>query len=175
MSYASCIINAPMGDLRVEVEYATTDDWVITAVSWLDNEAILTVAHDSLPNEVEHHVQQAFTTFFNNGDDDLLLRLPVQLLGTPFQQAVWQACRTIPCGQTSSYQALGDKIGRPKAQQAIGQALKVNPLPVIVPCHRVLPASGKKGGKLGGYMGQLGSPIKQALLNHEQHHALDTL
>ncbi len=69
--------------------------------------------------------------------------------GTPFQMAVWSACRSIPNGQTRTYGWIAKKLGRPTALcRAIGQAMKRNPLPVIVPCHRVVAADG-----LGGYAG----------------------
>jgi methylated-DNA-[protein]-cysteine S-methyltransferase len=69
---------------------------------------------------------------------------------TPFQRAVWQAARQIPYGQTRGYAWLADRAGNPKAAQAAGQALARNPLPVIIPCHRVLAGDGKLGGFSGG-------------------------
>ncbi len=69
---------------------------------------------------------------------------------TPFQQAVWQAARLIPFGQTRSYTWVAARAGNPKAARAVGQALGRNPLPVIVPCHRVLGANGGPGGFSGG-------------------------
>ena len=65
---------------------------------------------------------------------------------TPFQQAVWQAARQIPYGETRSYGWLAEKAGRPGAARAVGQALSRNPLPVIVPCHRVIAGDGSLGG-----------------------------
>jgi methylated-DNA-[protein]-cysteine S-methyltransferase len=69
---------------------------------------------------------------------------------TPFQQAVWQAARHIPYGQTRSYTWVAAQVGRPKAMRAVGQAMARNPLPVIVPCHRVLAGNGGLGGFTGG-------------------------
>jgi len=69
---------------------------------------------------------------------------------TSFQRAVWQAARRIPYGQTRSYGWLAGQIGKPEAARAVGQALGKNPLPIIVPCHRVLAGDGGLGGFTGG-------------------------
>jgi methylated-DNA-[protein]-cysteine S-methyltransferase len=69
---------------------------------------------------------------------------------TLFQREVWEAARLIPRGETRSYSWLAGRIGRPGAARAVGQALGRNPLPVIVPCHRVLAADGGLGGFSGG-------------------------
>jgi methylated-DNA-[protein]-cysteine S-methyltransferase len=69
---------------------------------------------------------------------------------TPFQRDVWQATREIPYGETRSYRWIAVKIGKPGAVRAVGQALGRNPLPVIVPCHRVVAADGSIGGFTGG-------------------------
>lgn len=78
--------------------------------------------------------------------------LPLQPRGTPFQQKVWQALQQIPYGHTMSYGQLAARIGRPKASRAVGMACHCNPLPILIPCHRVLGAS----GSLTGYAGGLG-------------------
>jgi methylated-DNA-[protein]-cysteine S-methyltransferase len=65
---------------------------------------------------------------------------------TPFQRSVWQAARLIPFGQTRSYGWLAGQLGSPGAARAVGQALGRNPLPIIIPCHRVLAANGGLGG-----------------------------
>jgi methylated-DNA-[protein]-cysteine S-methyltransferase len=69
---------------------------------------------------------------------------------TEFQRSVWQATRLIPYGETRSYAWVAGQIGSPKASRAVGQALKRNPLPVIVPCHRVVAGNGTLGGFGGG-------------------------
>ena len=69
---------------------------------------------------------------------------------TTFQREVWQATRLIPYGETRSYAWVANHIRRPKAVRAVGQALGRNPLPVIVPCHRVIASDGKLGGFSGG-------------------------
>ncbi|HSG87569.1 MAG TPA: methylated-DNA--[protein]-cysteine S-methyltransferase [Pseudomonadales bacterium] len=87
------------------------------------------------------------------------LRLAPQ--GTPFQQQVWAALQRIPFGTTISYGTLAERIGRPTASRAVGAANGRNPLPVIVPCHRVIGADGSLTGFGGGL------PCKQWLLGHE--------
>lgn len=69
---------------------------------------------------------------------------------TAFQREVWAASRLIPYGETRSYTWVAEQIGKPKAVRAVGQALGRNPLPVIVPCHRVLAIDGAIGGFSGG-------------------------
>jgi methylated-DNA-[protein]-cysteine S-methyltransferase len=77
--------------------------------------------------------------------------LPLDLsVGSPFQQAVWQALLSIPCGSTTSYGALSSAIGRPSAVRAVGGAIGRNPLSIVVPCHRVIGSSGALTGYAGG-------------------------
>jgi methylated-DNA-[protein]-cysteine S-methyltransferase len=80
---------------------------------------------------------------------------------TPFRREVWQATRHIPYGETRSYVWVAARIGRPKAARAVGQALGRNPLPVIIPCHRVIASNGGLGGFSGGLK------MKEFLLNLE--------
>ena len=70
--------------------------------------------------------------------------------GTPFQHAVWDALRAIPYGETRSYGDIAGAIGRPTASRAVGAANGRNPLPIVVPCHRVIGATGKLTGFGGG-------------------------
>jgi methylated-DNA-[protein]-cysteine S-methyltransferase len=70
--------------------------------------------------------------------------------GTPFQLEVWQALQRIPYGQTRSYSSLAAEVGRPRAQRAVGNANGRNPLPIFIPCHRVIAADGGLGGYSSG-------------------------
>ncbi|HEY1831147.1 MAG TPA: methylated-DNA--[protein]-cysteine S-methyltransferase [Acidimicrobiales bacterium] len=83
--------------------------------------------------------------------------VPMELDGTPFQQDVWQELTRIPYGETISYGELARRVGRPNGPRAVGQANGRNPIPIIVPCHRVLASNG-----IGGYGG--GLPMKRSLL-----------
>lgn len=87
--------------------------------------------------------------------------LPLHLCGTPFQQAVWQALQEIPFGETRSYAQLAAAVGRPRATRAVGTAMGSNPLPILIPCHRVV----RSDRTLGGYRG--GLAMKQDLLRLE--------
>jgi methylated-DNA-[protein]-cysteine S-methyltransferase len=81
--------------------------------------------------------------------------------GTPFQRSVWSALAEIPYGETISYGELARWVGRPRASRAVGQANGANPLPIILPCHRVVAS----GGGIGGYGG--GLTLKRQLLDLE--------
>lgn len=76
--------------------------------------------------------------------------LDLELIGTPFQRSVWAALREIPYGETRSYGDLARALARPGAVRAVGQANGANPLPIVVPCHRVIAADGGIGGFGGG-------------------------
>lgn len=90
--------------------------------------------------------------------------LPFKLTGTPFQLAVWKELQNIPYGQTTSYKEIAQKINKPKAYRAVGMANNKNPLPIIIPCHRVIGSN----GKLIGYAG--GLKLKNYLLELEKSH-----
>ncbi len=88
--------------------------------------------------------------------------LEINPIGTEFQMAVWDELKRIPYAETRSYRDIATAIGNPKAARAVGMANNRNPLPIIVPCHRVIGAN----GKLVGYAG--GVEIKEALLMLER-------
>ena len=87
--------------------------------------------------------------------------LPLKVYGSDFQRAVCAAMRAIPLGETRSYGDLARELGAPA--QAIGQACGANPIPIIIPCHRILSAKG-----LGGFSGGIGVETKIWLLRHER-------
>lgn len=87
--------------------------------------------------------------YFAGGRRDF--SLPLEAEGTAFQRAVWDALRAIPFGETRSYGELARALGRPGASRAVGQANARNPLPIVVPCHRVLASDGGLGGYLGAW------------------------
>jgi methylated-DNA-[protein]-cysteine S-methyltransferase len=95
------------------------------------------------------------------GDLAVIDAVPVDLGGTEFQQRVWAALRRIPAGRTMSYAELATAVGNPRAVRAVGLANGRNPVPLVVPCHRVIASD----GTLCGYGG--GLPRKQWLLRHE--------
>ena len=96
-----------------------------------------------------HDLMQRFRAYF----DGKIIAFPDRLeisAATPFQRSVWEAARLIPYGETRSYGWIAQQIGNPKSGRAVGQALGKNPLPIIVPCHRVLAGDGRLGGFTGG-------------------------
>ena len=86
-----------------------------------------------------------------------------KLNGTVFQKKVWSAISKISKGKTITYKDLAKQIGKPKAVRAVGNAVGANPLPITIPCHRVL----RSDGSLGGYSGKGGTKTKRALLKYE--------
>ena len=88
--------------------------------------------------------------------------------GTPFQIACWKEARRIEAGTSRSYGWLAERLGRPKAARAVGQAMRANPLPIVVPCHRVVGLAPGSGGFSGSTGRSLGMTIKRKLLELEQ-------
>ncbi len=93
------------------------------------------------------------------------LGLPIDIRATAFQWRVWEELRAIPYGQTRSYSEIARAIGQPKARRAVAQACKQNPVPLVIPCHRVV----RDDGSLGGY--RWGVERKQFLLEQEERQA----
>jgi len=90
--------------------------------------------------------------------------LPLDLSAlTPFQAEVLAATSRIPWGEAWSYQRIASELARPKSSRPVGQALGRNPIPIIIPCHRVIASD----GNLGGYCGKVGLDLKRWLLRHE--------
>jgi methylated-DNA-[protein]-cysteine S-methyltransferase len=87
--------------------------------------------------------------------------LPLRAAGTPFEQGVWRELQRIPYGETTSYGELAARVGEPSAARAVGRANGRNPIPIIVPCHRVIGADGSLTGFGGGL------ECKRALLDLE--------
>ncbi len=87
---------------------------------------------------------------------------PVHLRGSPFDMKVWEALQRIPLGETRSYQEIAHQVGNPRGCRAVGGANRRNPIPLLIPCHRVI----NKDGGLGGFSS--GTQIKEWLLRFEQ-------
>jgi methylated-DNA-[protein]-cysteine S-methyltransferase len=107
---------------------------------------------------------QALEAYFA-GDIDALAEIETATAGTPFQREVWKALRAIPAGMTISYGQLAMKLGRKGASRAVGAANGANPIPIVVPCHRVIGADGSLTGFGSGL------PRKRWLLDHEARYA----
>jgi methylated-DNA-[protein]-cysteine S-methyltransferase len=113
--------------------------------------------------EVRHQLDEYFA------GERREFELPLRLTGTEFQLAVLDELRRIPYGETASYRDVAERIGRPKAVRAVGAANGRNPIPIVVPCHRVIGASGDLTGFGGGL------DTKAALLRLEAEHRPETL
>ncbi|WP_417827375.1 methylated-DNA--[protein]-cysteine S-methyltransferase [Thalassospira sp.] len=142
-------INTPVGAITI---FAFEDQ--IVALEWGFVEEID-------PSPVLEEAQKQLGAYFRGDLRDF--DLPLAPDGTEFQQAVWQAMCKIPAGKTASYKELATMAGSPKAFQAVGTACGLNPIPIIIPCHRVLAS----GDKPGGYSGEGGLETKRALLKIE--------
>jgi len=151
--------NSPIGKLYI----ATADDAVV-AISdkpfsedyfeKLDQYPTVEVPGGSI-NNINEQLDDYFSGKRQHFD------LEMELHGTNFQQAVWKACASIPYGETRSYADLANMIGKPQASRAVGMALGANPIPIVIPCHRVIGSSGKLTGFGGGL------DVKKALLELE--------
>lgn len=107
-----------------------------------------------------HGVAARLTRYFD-GDARALADIALAAPATPMQRRVWDMVRDVPHGQVTTYAALAERMGMPRAQRAVGVCLASNPVPILVPCHRVIAAS----GGLGSHPGGIG--VKAALLRHE--------
>ncbi len=108
-------------------------------------------------------LKRNFEAYFCGDRVDFAIRLDLSQ-ATSFERSVWETTCCIPYGETQSYAWIARRIGKPQAPRAVGQALGRNPLPILVPCHRVLTSDGKLGGFGGGL------PMKQFLLALETGH-----
>ncbi len=131
-------------------------------------EELLEWVRKRLPNYIvqeDMHIlkvyEEALINYLEGSRDNF--SLPMDLYGTEFQQKVWQAVQKIPYGQTVSYSDIAEIIQKPNALRAVGTAIGANPVPIIIPCHRVI----AKNGKLGGYSGGLEMKKKLLLLEKE--------
>lgn len=106
-------------------------------------------------------VAAALTAYFA-GKPEKFTHLTLDLRGTPFQLLVWEALRRVPYGCVTTYQELARSLGLPRGARAVGTALRANPLPIIIPCHRVVASD----GSLGGY--RAGVQYKRELLSLER-------
>jgi methylated-DNA-[protein]-cysteine S-methyltransferase len=118
---------------------------------------LLTLARRSTPSEFRSRLDAYFA-----GDLQALQQVEVSLRGSAFQERVWNALRAIPPGRTAGYGELAANLGCPSAARAVGMANSLNPIAIVVPCHRVVGAN----GKLTGYAG--GLERKRWLLDHER-------
>ncbi len=144
-------IQSPVGLLKL-----TAGESALTGI-WLNARGRPDPAR---PRGVLAEVEQQLAAYF--AGKLTTFDLPIALTGTPFQCDVWNMLRHIPFGVTCSYAELAERIDRPEAVRAVGAANGANPIPIVIPCHRVI----GKNGTLTGFGG--GLSMKAWLLNHEQ-------
>jgi methylated-DNA-[protein]-cysteine S-methyltransferase len=137
---ALCLVSFPEGSMRRDPD-----------PDWIYNEKPFALA------------RQQLTEYFAGERREF--DLPLKLSGTEFQMSVLHALQHIPYGETTSYAEIAERIGRPKAVRAVGAANGRNPLPIIVPCHRVIGSHGELTGFGGGL------DTKEALLRLEAEHS----
>jgi methylated-DNA-[protein]-cysteine S-methyltransferase len=156
----SCLISTPVGPLRLEADHDFVVGIHFRGALPRSGERSGSPAPDAVPAgvlaEAAHQLAAYFSGRLRTFD------LPLAPGGTPFQQEVWAALQTIPYGQTWSYAELAGRIARPSAVRAVGAANGRNPIPIVIPCHRVIGSSGKLVGFGGGL------DVKRALLALEQ-------
>lgn len=151
------VISAPFGHLGIVTE-VVDGSLMVAQICYLTQKTILMKAQTELGKEVKNQCNQFFR------DPNFVFDLPLKPVGTIFQQSVWGEISKIPQGSTKTYGDLA-KVLR-SAPRAVGQACGSNPYPLIVPCHRVVSASG-----IGGFAHHSGAgfhrEIKTWLLKHE--------
>ena len=147
------IIESPVGRLSI-----TEADGALVRIAWSDHEA---GDPRALPDETPLLARAAeqLSEYFAGARRDF--DLPLNPAGTPFQRRVWTEMARIPFGATESYGALARKTG--SVARAVGGACGANPIPIVIPCHRVVGAD----GTLGGFSGGTGPETKRALLELE--------
>ncbi|MER3389560.1 MAG: methylated-DNA--[protein]-cysteine S-methyltransferase [Microcella sp.] len=135
-----------------------------TAVTRLEIERAGTLSTDGepdTPDDLTRRAVEQLAEYFSGSRQ--AFDVPVRLDGTLFQRAIWQSLSAIPFGATLSYGELGRQTGRATAGRAVGGAVGANPVPLIVPCHRVLASD----QRITGYSAGDGVPTKIWLLDHE--------
>ncbi len=164
-TYYCCRMASPIGDLGLVVD---TSDQVVRIAFLKDGDDDLLTAlrpyfdrDDELLEDVARcsQLEKQLEEYF--AGDRRVFDLELAPRGTDFQKTVWRHLLEIPAGETSTYSAIARHLGRPGAARAVGRANATNPIPIVVPCHRVVGAN----GTLTGYAG--GLEIKQGLLEVE--------
>ena len=168
MTRAACLVDSPVGNLLLVSEGTALrnlcfhDDWS-QSIEFLRREfGEARVIRDAVPSSIVDAVRSYF-----DGDVACLDALQVLTRGTEFQVSVWRALRELKAGDTCSYGELARRLSNPGAVRAVGAANGRNPIPIVIPCHRVIASD----GSLHGYGG--GLHRKRWLLQHEtRQHSL---
>lgn len=143
---------SPVGKLHIKAS-----NEALVSISFV-NEKAVELSQD-IPSGIIEYIIRQLQEYFDGSRK--VFDLPLLSEGTDFQRRVWKELREIPYGQTTTYSRLSDKLGDPKAIRAVGRANGQNPIPIVIPCHRVIGAN----NSLTGYAG--GMERKRWLLQHE--------
>jgi AraC family transcriptional regulator, regulatory protein of adaptative response / methylated-DNA-[protein]-cysteine methyltransferase len=149
---------------------ATTDHGICAVKVGRDDGELVRALQTEFPRARVQRASRArrYVEALNDHLNGQEMRFPLDIRGTDFQMRVWTALRHIPSGETRSYCEVAKMVGEPRAIRAVANACASNPVPLIIPCHRVI----RKDGSLGGYA--LGIARKRALLSKEQALVTDT-
>lgn len=138
------IIDSPIGELTV----VTRDDSLKAIGFGRSDVSGMVPAKASTVTDIHRAACEQLAEYFAGEREEFRLKLAPE--GTLFQRRVWRALRSIPFGQTVSYGYIAQQIGNSKASRAVGAANGKNPIPIVVPCHRVIGTNGKLTGFAGG-------------------------
>ena len=145
------VIESPVGDLAI----AATDHGLCRISYTVDGQDEVVAGTEDPRDEVRRELDEYFEGTRRDFD------LPIDLRVAPFHEQVLHELARVPYGQTDTYGHLAAKVGRPKAARAVGTVMNRNPIPIVLPCHRIVGAN----GSLTGYAG--GRHVKRALLELE--------
>jgi methylated-DNA-[protein]-cysteine S-methyltransferase len=148
----SIIIDSPIGKLGIKLQ-----DDQLSNIDFLPKQKNLTTPTSALTKTIIKQLENYFT------NPKFIFNLPLHIIGTPFQRQVWEIMREIPLGKTLSYGAVAERLN--SSPRAIGNACRTNPIPVVIPCHRIVAKHG-----IGGFSGAIQGPcisMKEWLLRHE--------
>lgn len=153
-------IPTPIGDLRV----VASDAGIREIRMPLPDRGVPVRATENPDHPILKAARRQLDEYFRGERRDF--DLPLDVEGTAFQRTVWDALVQIPFGETESYGGLAERVGKPGAARAVGGANGRNPVPIVVPCHRVIGAD----GQMTGYAGpsEDGIAIKRWLIRHER-------
>ncbi len=159
--YYSNLLNTPLGIVwiavsqkgLIAVEYDLTEE---DFISWLSKKIKARFEKNA---DAVNPFSEKIAKYLTGESQELELEIDFAIL-SPFQKAVLLAAKAVPRGQVATYGEIAKIVGKPKAYQAVGQALRYNPIPIALPCHRVIASD----GSLGGYAGEMDSDRKRKLL-----------
>ena len=151
-------VETPVGMLFVAVEEGRVKRLTLSDIEWIEfSGALPGISRDT--KQCREAVNQLYEYFEG---DRRVFTVPAAPIGPSFHQMVWDRLREIPYGETRSYSDIACSLGCPNACRAVGRANGLNPIPIIIPCHRVV----GKNGSLTGFRG--GLPMKKYLLELER-------